>query len=221
MARKDKNAITAREEDDAVFDMKNKGPTRLGKNIPVDEYVRGEENLGIELQKYEHAAQMSHDTDAEVESRKAYADLDASEARVNFVLHGVKYMMAEGLLKSRLEQDYVVDDTCPEQVKTRILTYEQGQLGVSEAATLRVEVDSQGIPKRDASGKMMTIHGKLDQDTIDAAQSAMYMESVVQPNMDLIAELSQDYKGLIETAFESGRPLMFTPSQRKDITDLM
>ncbi len=187
---------------------------------PTDHYIK-DTSLAGQMRKFRHLGQMTDDEQLVEETRRAEALLAQDRDRNTFIVKDAQYKRATGFLKEQLEGNYIADKLAPRALQYRVVTYESGVLGISADATLRVQKDGQGNVIRDAKGKMMTIHGLLDQPTLNAAQAALYAETSVQPNLDLFTRLQTEYRQHVEEAFREGRPLFFTPQKKRDLTELL
>jgi hypothetical protein len=86
---------------------------------------------------------------------------------------------------------------------------------------MAVKTDTQGTKAQDADGRFQTIHGKLDGNTIEYATGIINLEVTAQPNLDLMRSIQDNYGNQVERAFSEGKPLMFEPINKRDITELL
>ncbi len=183
----------------------------------VDTYIK-DGSLRADLIKRKHAAVMAGDEEAAFEVREAQYALESKE-KVSFV-EASKYKLAEGKLKAILEREYVADSEGPKSIALRILTYEQGVLGVNQDATLSVSKDENGNPIEN-KGRYLTVNGYVPKEDWKDAPNALYAEAAAQPNLELMAKLQSEHADLVKDAFKDGTPIMFQPRVRKNLNDLI
>ena len=188
--------------------------------VRVDTYVEAD-SLGAQLRKSADIAAMGDDSQLSDEVEISRRALEEGSERLNFVLSNAGYQMAEGLLRSELESHYVADSLAPEQLRYRALTLERGVLGVSADATLAVATNSDGTPKTNKEGKVLTLNGYVDQAVLAEGQSALYAETTVPANLELLAKIQREQSDLVTKAFEPGKPLVFEARNRRDLTELL
>jgi len=184
---------------------------------PVDDYIKDNSFVG-DVAKRKAAAEMSYDKRRAEEAREAARAMESKE--VIAFAKDVAYKAATGMIKTLLEQGYVADALGPDALKWRVVTYSQDVLGVNDDATLAMKKDAQGNPvQRDS--RYLTINGYLDQSTVDAARSALFVETSVPPNRELFQKILAEHSDEVKEAFKDGVPLMFTPKRRENLTDLL
>lgn len=196
----------------------------ITEGTPVDRYFE-RESVGNQLTKFEHKAEAAGDEELVEEIQGTLKGMDSQEQPDLAVLRGQAYVKANAVLAGLLSS-YVADKSGPTHAQARVLTYVQGVLKVDPQATMAVKFDEQGSSQYSPGGKVLTqAHGYLSQDELDQLQSALFMEAAYEPNEKLLAKIAAEEHGeLVRRAFEksaSASGLIFKPSHRKDLTDML
>ncbi len=102
------------------------------------------------MHKMSEVAEMTDDVEMKDEVKKFYSGSNQDDPIRTLVINNLDYKLAQGELQRELSQNYVADSLTPKDgkgkvlVPYRVLTLEQGVLGVSADATLAVRRDEQG-----------------------------------------------------------------------------
>jgi len=191
-------------------------PTGIAsRGLRVDTYI-ADESVDGDLAKRTDAALMQENDAALQEVDLIREGIESLDQTRRLVLHGLKYKYAEGQLKADLESDYRADTLAPEELKWRVLVYDKqgGEVKVSDDATLAVKMND-NVPALNSHGMYHTIHGYMSRATLEEARNALYMESVDQTNIDLLARVKGKYApSQLEEMLKT--PLLFEPKRNQE-----
>ncbi len=164
------------------------------------------------------------DTLGQVDEHKTAAKTEVAAA---YSVFPIKALL--GGLKAQIERAYVADIAVPEEIKSRVITYdaESKLLGMSIEATCMVASNKDGSVRRNADGKVHTIDGWVDQAELQNARFYMNAEVNAAPNKELFNEintkLAQDevYRTEIAQAFAKAPNQVFEPQIKQDLSEYL
>lgn len=164
------------------------------------------------------------DTLAQVDEHKKAAGLEIAAA---YSVFPIKELLRS--LREEIEQTYVADIAIPDEIKSRVITYDNksGLLGMSIEATCMVRTGKDGSVVRNANGDVHTIDGYVGQIELDTARFYLNAEVNAAPNKELFeginSRLANDgvYKKEVAEAFAKSPNQVFQPQLKEDLSEYL
>ncbi len=152
---------------------------------------------------------------------------DQNEIAAAYSVFPIKELLRS--LREEIELTYVADIAIPDEIKSRVITYDSksGLLGMSIEATCIVRTGKDGSVVRNADGDVHTIDGYVGQTELDNARFYMNAEINAAPNKELFerinTRLAQDaaYRKEVAQAFAKAPNQVFQPRLKEDLSEYL